>query len=150
MILNHDWSPLILNHHSDVIMGVIASQITSASIVYSAVCSGIDQRKHHSPASLAFVREIHQGPVNSPHKRPVTRKMSPIDYVIMWRGLFQLSAQYRRITINDRQSNYNQLPLQGGSIYHDIAYGTAKIVNQILESQQTPGLLWGFGKTLTV
>ena len=40
-------------------MGVIASQITSLTIVYSIVYSGTDQRKHQSSASLAFVRGIH-------------------------------------------------------------------------------------------
>ena len=40
-------------------------------------------RKHQSSASLAFVREIHRGPVNFPHKWPVTRKMFPFDDVIM-------------------------------------------------------------------
>ena len=43
-------------------------------IVYSNVYSDADQRKHQSSASLAFVRGIHRGPVNSPHKWPVTRK----------------------------------------------------------------------------
>ena len=33
----------------------MASQITSVSIVYSAVCSGGDEREHQSSASLAFV-----------------------------------------------------------------------------------------------
>ena len=42
-----------------------------------------DQRKHQSSASLAFVRGIHRGPVNSPHKWQVTRKMLPFDDVIM-------------------------------------------------------------------
>ena len=64
-------------------MDSIASQITSLTIVYSAVYSGADQRKHQSFASLAFVRGIHRGPVNSPHKWPVTRKMFPFDDVIM-------------------------------------------------------------------
>ena len=41
------------------------------------------QRKHQNSASLAFVREIHRGPVNSPHKGPVTRNMFPFDDVIM-------------------------------------------------------------------
>ena len=50
----------------------------------STVCSGADQRKHQSSASLAFVRGIHRWPVNSPHKGPVTRKMFPFDDVIMW------------------------------------------------------------------
>ena len=64
-------------------MGSIASQITSLTIVYSIVYSDADQRKHQSSASLAFVRGIHRGPVNSPHKWPVTRKMFPFDDVIM-------------------------------------------------------------------
>ena len=64
-------------------MGAIASQITSLTFVYSTLYSDADQRKHQSSASLAFVREIHRGPVNSPHKWPVTRKMFPFDDVIM-------------------------------------------------------------------
>ena len=35
-------------------MNAMASQITSLTIVYSAVYSGADQRKHQSSASLAF------------------------------------------------------------------------------------------------
>ena len=64
-------------------MCAMASQITSLTIVYSSVYSGADQRKYQSYASLAFVREIHRSPVNSPHKGPVTRKMFPFDDVIM-------------------------------------------------------------------
>ena len=64
-------------------MGTIASQITSLTIVYSIVYSDADQRKYQSSASLAFVRGIHRGPVNSPHKWSVTRKMFPFDDVIM-------------------------------------------------------------------
>ena len=70
-------------HCCDVIMGAMASQITSLTLVYSAVYSGTDQRKHQSSASLAFVQRIHRWPVNSPHKWPVTRKMFPFDDVIM-------------------------------------------------------------------
>ena len=69
--------------NGDVIMGAIASQITSLTIVYSTVYSDADQRKHQSSASLAFVRGIHRGLVNSPHKWPVTQKMFPFDDVIM-------------------------------------------------------------------
>ena len=64
--INYYW------YYGDVIM---------ATIVYSAVYSDIDQRKHQSPASLAFVRGIHRR--NSPQKWPVTRKMFPFDDVIM-------------------------------------------------------------------
>ena len=59
-------------HYSDDIMGEMASQITSLAIVYSTVYSGADQRKHQSSASLAFVLGIPRGPVNSPHKWPVS------------------------------------------------------------------------------
>ena len=79
--------PLMENlglHYSDLIMGTMATQITSLAIVHSTVFfSGANQRKHQSSASLAFVRGIHRSPVNSPHKRPVTRKMFPLDDVIM-------------------------------------------------------------------
>ena len=71
-------------HYNDVIMGAIASQITSLTIVFSTVYLDTDQRKHQSSASLAFVRGIHRRPVNSPHKRPVTRKMFPFDDVIVY------------------------------------------------------------------
>ena len=64
-------------------MGVMASQITSLTIVFSTVYSGADQRKHQSSALLVFVRGIHRGPVNSLHKGPVTRKMFSFDEVIM-------------------------------------------------------------------
>ena len=64
-------------------MSLMASQITSLTIVYSTVYSGADQIKIQSSASLAFVRGLHPGPVNSPHKRPVTREMLPVDDIIM-------------------------------------------------------------------
>ena len=76
-------------------MGAIASQITSLTIVYSTVYSDADQRKHQSSASLAFVRGIHRGPVNSPNKWPITRKMFAFDDVIMILCLTQYMAQYR-------------------------------------------------------
>ena len=69
-------------HYSDVIMSTMAFTQT--------VYSGADQNKHQSSASLAFVcvcvwggGGIHQWPVNSPHKGPVTRKMFPFDDVII-------------------------------------------------------------------
>ena len=86
-------------HYCDVIMGVMASQINSLTIVYSTVYSGPDQRKHQSSASLAFVRGIHRWPVNSPHKWPVTRKIFPFDDVIMCNKILALSRlTIRRLT----------------------------------------------------
>ena len=89
--------PLLLNtspqlHYNDVIMGVIVSPITSLTIVYSIVYSDADQRKHQSSASLASVRGIHRGPVNSPHKWPVTAQMIPFNDVIMCAD--QVSAMF--------------------------------------------------------
>ena len=43
-------------HYSDVIMGPIASQIISLTIVYSIVYSDADQRKHQSSVLRAFPR----------------------------------------------------------------------------------------------
>ena len=77
-------------HCGDVIIGAIASQITSLTIVYSTVYT---DKKHQSSASLAFVRGNHRGPVNSPHKWPVTRKMFPFDDVIMKPLRLHLTSQ---------------------------------------------------------
>ena len=86
-------------HYDDVIMTMLASQITSLTVVYSIVYSGVNQRKHQSSASLAFVWEIHRGPVNFPHKWPVTRKMFPFDDVIMeWADIFTRTFKVVRKT----------------------------------------------------
>ena len=73
-------------------MGLMASQITSLAIVYSIVHSGADEGKHQSSASLAFVRGIHQRPVNSPHKWLVTRKMFLFDDVIMYKPKYEAAG----------------------------------------------------------
>ena len=70
-------------NYSDVIISAMVSQITGVSIVYSTVCSGAGEIKHQSSALLAFVRGIHLSSVNSPHKRPITRKMFPFGDFIM-------------------------------------------------------------------
>ena len=56
-------------------MCTMASQITGVWNVYSAICSGVYQRKHQSWTSLAFVMGIHRWPVDSPHKGPVNGKL---------------------------------------------------------------------------
>ena len=93
---SHSWrlkrerKDMIITHYDDVIMSSLASQITSLTVVYSTVYSRGDQRKHQSSASLTFTWGIHRGPVNSPHKGPVTRKLFPFDDVIM---LIQIMAR---------------------------------------------------------
>ena len=84
-------------HYNDVIMSAMASQITSLTIVYLSVNSGVDQRKHQSSASLAFVRGIPRWPVNSPHIGPLTRKMFPFDDVTNHERSF-MSCLYRSLS----------------------------------------------------
>ena len=88
-------------HYSDVIMGTIASQITSLAVVYSTIYSDGDQRKHQSSASLAFLRGIHRRPVNSPQKVPVTRKKFPFDDIIM----FWFASSRKFDTFSNHQKN---------------------------------------------
>ena len=88
---------VVIGHYDDVIMTMLASQITSLMDVYSIVYSGVNQRIHQSSASLAFVREIHRGPVNFPHKWPVTRKMFPFDDVIMGLSDAAICCIWRKI-----------------------------------------------------
>ena len=95
--------PPAFSHYSDVIMGAMASKITSITIVYSTASLGADQRKHQRSASLAFVRVIHRSPVNSPHKWPVTQKMFPCGDVILVMSLYwsgpRNAAIYREISL---------------------------------------------------
>ena len=62
---------LLVPHYNDVIMSTMTSQVTSLTIVYLAMYSGTEQRKHQRSTSQAFVRGIHWWLVNSPHKGPV-------------------------------------------------------------------------------
>ena len=93
------------SHYNDVIMGAIASQIISLTIVYSTVYSDADQSKHQSSASLAFVRGIHRGPVNSPHKWPITRKMFPFDVIMLCALLLSLPFCMECLVIIDHVIN---------------------------------------------
>ena len=81
-------------HNNDVIMSMIASQITSLISVYSTVYLGADQRKHQSSASLAFVWGSHR----DRYKGPVTRKMLPFDDVIMCRWFLSVYLNNQYIT----------------------------------------------------
>ena len=90
--------------YCDIIMGAMESKTTSLTIVYSAVDSGADQRKHQSFAPLPFRRGIHRWPMISPHKGPLTRKMYPFDDVIM--NQWQTSATREdRVHVSFHRSN---------------------------------------------
>ena len=70
-------------HYSDVIMSILASQITGDSTVCFTVWLDQHQRKHQSPRYWSFVKGIHRRMVGSPHKGTVTRRPFPFDDVIM-------------------------------------------------------------------
>ena len=70
-------------HYIDVIMTTMASQITSLTVVYSTVYSDADKKKTPKPLVTGLCAGNSPGPVNSPHKGPVTRKMFQFDDVIM-------------------------------------------------------------------
>ena len=100
------------DHYDDVIMTMLASQITCLTVVYSIVYSGVNQRKHQSSASLAFVWEIHRGPVNFPHKWPVTRKMFPFDDVIMTSLFYCAPPLYFVYSKADKATSSSTLKVQ--------------------------------------
>ena len=84
----HMWDFVTLTpvcHYNDVIMDVIASQITTLTIVDPTVSSGPYQRKHQSFASLAFVRGIHRGPVPGTGEFPAQMASSAELVSIWWR-----------------------------------------------------------------
>ena len=101
----------------------MASQTTSLTIVYSTVYSrrrtkihlssaslafvrGIDRRPvkplHKEPVTTSFVGGIHRSQLHSPYKGPVTRKMFPLDDVIIifLRNYYQHFETWLRIYIS--------------------------------------------------
>ena len=95
-------------------MRAMASQIIVVSIVYSTACSGVDQRKQQSFASLVFVRGIHRWPLNSPHKGPVTEKCFHlmtsswfIDIAIQW--MYTVSDSTPALQSKGKDTQYHVL-----------------------------------------
>ena len=84
------------------------------------VCSGSDQRKHQSSASLGFVRWIHRLPV-TPHKGRMTRKMFPYDDAIIFDG---------KITY---------VGCDGDSIFWETAYVD---INNVINQSSDPKLIF--------
>ena len=129
-------------------MGAIASQITSLTIVFSTVYSDADQRRLQCSASLAFVRGIHRGPVNSPHKWPATRKMLPFDGVIMRTKTKRpktitttfgaTSFRKDKVGIIATLGFQRKLRITCLCVYPFIDYGPVRIVGPIMRS----GLWW--------
>ena len=138
-------------------MSSLASQITSLAIVYSTVCSGPDQRKHQSSALLAFVREIHRWPVNSPHKGPVTRKMFQFDDVIMYaresmpgKGHSSYNStipfirchSFQRNPMNVQNSNKKKKPWYLKKQWHLDKYQNLKTIWNVYTKERPINLIW--------
>ena len=66
-------------HYSDVITSTMASPIIGISIICTPFCSGADQRKYQSSASLAFGKGIHRWLVFFP-----TQRASNAENVSIW------------------------------------------------------------------
>ena len=97
-------------------MGAIASQITSLTMVTSAVYLDTDQRKHQSSASLAFVRGIHWRPVNSPSQMASNAK----NVSIWWRNHIDEMLLYESIVTsvkNDKGSNKDMVHDKKGNTH---------------------------------
>ena len=62
-------------------MSTMASQITSLTIVYSTVCSGVDQRKHQSPR----VTGLCEGDLPLTGESPAQRASNAEKVSIWWR-----------------------------------------------------------------
>ena len=118
------------HHYGDVIMGTMASQITSLTIVYSTVYSGADQRKHQSSASLVFARGIHRGPVNSSHKWLVTRKMFPFDDVIVTMLFVPVSTEMKP----RRYPSWVDLPALGRSAFFVVFVNWCPLMRSVVVS----------------
>ena len=99
---------ILLIHYSDVIISAMASQTTGVSIVYSNACSGVDQRKHQSSASLTFLGEFTGDQWISRTKGQQREKMFPFDDVIMSCTLLQaihITDQNRNVATNSAKIN---------------------------------------------
>ena len=82
--------PTLVRQHPYITMtSYWASQITSLTVVYSTVYSGVDQRKHQSSASLAFVGEFTGArwiPLTKvPGEFPAQKASNAVNVSIWWR-----------------------------------------------------------------
>ena len=92
LLVPQRWSPPLhwgfWNHYSDVILSAIGSEIISVLIVYWTVCSGIDQRKHHSSAPLAFVRKADELMMSDRHMTFTWQWHKDINPGIGWQMIY--------------------------------------------------------------
>ena len=132
-------------HYDDVIMGAMASQITSLTIVYSTVYSSTDQSKHQSSASLAFVWGIHRwiprikGQWHGKCFHLMTSSWKPFSWVASWAFPLRLSSGERQGTL-PRESNFGSV----NGLAHDDYRKTSNISrtlvgNKIVDNSDVVG-----------
>ena len=80
-------------HYSDVIMSAMACQITGALIAYSTGLFRCRLKKTSKLRVTGLMRGIHRWPVNSMHRRPVTRNIFPFDDVIVKIGNIDVGGE---------------------------------------------------------
>ena len=101
-------------HYSDVIASSMASQITGVSIVCPTVCSGANQRKHKSSASLPFARG--NPPLRASSAEHVSIWWHKSSWPVPWSIMFkQFSSRYRYNWILMRQRIF--VPKSSQSIF---------------------------------
>ena len=126
------------SHYSDVIMGLMASQITSFMIVYLTVIQAQIKENIKVPHHWPLCRRIHWWLVNSPHKWPVTRKMFPFDDVIKMAS--QIMSQ---LTNQQLVHAYIKEKIQGLTLL-TLCEGNPSLISK-LSSQRTPN-----GKSISI
>ena len=96
-------------HYGDVTMTTMELQITD-------ICVQAHFKENiQSFATLAFVREINRYPVDSLHKEPETRKMSPFDDVtVKWR-----TRHYNDVIMSALTSQITNLTFVYSAVYSD-------------------------------
>ena len=130
-------------HYTEVIMGAIASHVTSLTIVYSFRCRS---KKTSKLRVTGLCVGIHRSPMNSPHKWPVTRK----NVSIWWRHhvkghvisyhvrscrycmqTFFLKWPISTLKLKARGNHY--IPSQSPAFLHFMGYFT-DVINVVLQS----------------
>ena len=119
------WGQDHKNHHSDVTMSIMASQITGDSSFFSRLYRLTSKKTSQSRCYWPFVRGIYRWRVDSPHKGPVKWKPFPFGDDIMtyyWCITSKVTLsnnahfyQFRSSIINNNQSRifmftYSQVP----------------------------------------
>ena len=127
-----------------------ASRLFTQPFIHTQTIANIKAPRH-----WPFVRGIHRGPVNSPHKWPVTRKMFPFDDVIMRRRhtyndepcyhrfrIWRIACSEPSLYLKQKQSNFTSIPdLNHGP--HGEVYGN---VGANWQYKTNPSYYWMNGK----